>query len=176
LLAVAPPKAAEKKDAPAEGAAQKAEKKPATAGKAPTKTDTAASGEGKAKPKGKKKATRKESFNTYIYKVLRQVHKEIGISTKAMAIMNSFVYDIFERISETSSKLTQKDKKLTINSREIQTAVRIVLPGELAKHAVSEGTKVNGVPTSLFVFFGLPWLSTFLLTGAFFSFRPSPST
>ena len=26
-------------------------------------------------------------------------------------------------------------------SREIQTAVRLVLPGELAKHAVSEGTK-----------------------------------
>ena len=26
-------------------------------------------------------------------------------------------------------------------SREIQTAVRLLLPGELAKHAVSEGTK-----------------------------------
>jgi histone H2B len=31
--------------------------------------------------------------------------------------------------------------KATISSREIQTAVRLVLPGELAKHAVSEGTK-----------------------------------
>ncbi|GAB2245202.1 hypothetical protein Droror1_Dr00000695 [Drosera rotundifolia] len=29
------------------------------------------------------------------------------------------------------------------NSREIQTAVRLVLPGELAKHAVSEGTKAT---------------------------------
>ena len=29
----------------------------------------------------------------------------------------------------------------TITSREIQTAVRLLLPGELAKHAVSEGTK-----------------------------------
>ncbi|KAL5971233.1 Histone H2B Fragment [Taenia solium] len=28
-----------------------------------------------------------------------------------------------------------------ITSREIQTAVRLLLPGELAKHAVSEGTK-----------------------------------
>ena len=28
-----------------------------------------------------------------------------------------------------------------MTSREIQTAVRLILPGELAKHAVSEGTK-----------------------------------
>ena len=32
-------------------------------------------------------------------------------------------------------------QKPTITSREIQTAVRLVLPGELSKHAVSEGTK-----------------------------------
>ncbi|CAF2058532.1 BnaC06g14890D [Brassica napus] len=32
-------------------------------------------------------------------------------------------------------------QKPTITSREIQTAVRLVLPGELAKHAISEGTK-----------------------------------
>lgn len=31
--------------------------------------------------------------------------------------------------------------KTCINSRDIQTAVRLTLPGELAKHAVSEGTK-----------------------------------
>ena len=33
------------------------------------------------------------------------------------------------------------NKRSTISSREIQTAVRLLLPGELAKHAVSEGTK-----------------------------------
>ena len=33
------------------------------------------------------------------------------------------------------------NKKSTLTSREIQTAVRLLLPGELAKHAVSEGTK-----------------------------------
>ena len=33
------------------------------------------------------------------------------------------------------------NRRSTITSREIQTAVRLLLPGELAKHAVSEGTK-----------------------------------
>jgi len=37
--------------------------------------------------------------------------------------------------------LCEINHKNTITSREIQTAVRLILPGELAKHAVSEGTK-----------------------------------
>ena len=39
------------------------------------------------------------------------------------------------------AKLAKYNSKATISSREIQTAVRLLLPGELAKHAVSEGTK-----------------------------------
>ncbi|CDS36710.1 histone H2B [Echinococcus multilocularis] len=88
-----------------------------------------------------KKRRRKESYAIYIYKVLRQVHPDTGISSKAMSIMNSFVNDIFERIAAESSRLAHYNKKSTITSREIQTAVRLLLPGELAKHAVSEGTK-----------------------------------
>ena len=57
-----------------------------------------------------------------------------------MTIMNNFVNDIFERIAGESSRLAQYNKRSTIASREIQTAVRLLLPGELAKHAVSEGT------------------------------------
>ena len=40
-----------------------------------------------------------------------------------------------------AGKLVRYNKKGTLSSREIQTAVRLALPGELAKHAVSEGTK-----------------------------------
>merc|ERR1719265_2687618 len=58
-----------------------------------------------------------------------------------MSIMNSFVNDMFERLATEASKLSRYNKKPTITSREIQSAVRLVLPGELAKHAVSEGTK-----------------------------------
>ncbi|CAF0776880.1 unnamed protein product [Adineta ricciae] len=87
------------------------------------------------------KRKRKETYSIYIYKVLKQVHPDTGISSKAMSIMNSFVNDIFERIAAEASRLAQYNKRQTISSREIQTAVRLLLPGELAKHAVSEGTK-----------------------------------
>ncbi|KAJ8349745.1 hypothetical protein SKAU_G00248750 [Synaphobranchus kaupii] len=65
----------------------------------------------------KRRKSRKESYAIYVYKVLKQ------------------------RIAGESSRLAHYNKRSTITSREIQTAVRLLLPGELAKHAVSEGTK-----------------------------------
>ncbi|EJK52043.1 hypothetical protein THAOC_28729, partial [Thalassiosira oceanica] len=104
--------------------------------KAPSKAaKKAASGDKKRSKK------RVESYSTYIYKVLKQVHPDTGISKKGMSIMNSFINDIFERIAGEAGKLATYNKKATLSSREIQTAVRLMLPGELAKHAVSEGTK-----------------------------------
>uniref|UniRef100_A0A6N2LG62 Histone H2B n=1 Tax=Salix viminalis TaxID=40686 RepID=A0A6N2LG62_SALVM len=85
------------------------------------------------------------------------VHPDIGISSKAMGIMNSFINDIFEKLAQESSRLARYNKKPTITSREIQTAVRLVLPGELAKHAVSEGTKaVTKRSNSICFFMNLP--------------------
>ncbi|CAN0214711.1 unnamed protein product, partial [Hapterophycus canaliculatus] len=89
----------------------------------------------------KRKNKRTESYSSYIYKVLKQVHPDTGISKRGMSIMNSFINDVFERVAGESGKLTRYNKKATLSSREVQTAVRLMLPGELAKHAVSEGTK-----------------------------------
>ena len=89
----------------------------------------------------KRKAKRVETFSIYIYRVLKQVHPETGISKRSMSIMNSFIHDIFEKIANESSRLVRYNRKHTLSSREVQTAVRLLLPGELAKHAVSEGTK-----------------------------------
>lgn len=115
----------------------KAEKKPA--GKAPAKG--AAKKQVTAAKAGSRRRSRHESYSTYIFKVLRQCHPEINISKKAMSIMNSFVNDIFERTASEASKVAAYNKKSTITSKEIQTAVRLILPGELSRHAVSEATK-----------------------------------
>lgn len=134
-------KPAEKKPAAEEKQAEKApaEKKPAEkkpkAEKRPAKDGAAGD------KKKRKKAKGTETYKIYIFKVLKQVHPDIGISSKAMSIMNSFINDIFEKLAQESSRLARYNKKPTITSREIQTSVRLVLPGELAKHAVSEGTK-----------------------------------
>ena len=91
------------------------------------------------KKEKKRKPKRKESYAIYIYKVLKQVHPDTGVSSKAMSIMNSLVNDLFERIAAEASRLARYNKKSTITSREIHSSVRLLLPGELAKHAVSKG-------------------------------------
>jgi histone H2B len=99
---------------------------------------TAAEGGPKRKAIQKNKA---ETYSVYIYRVLKQVHPDIGISKRSMSIINSFINDLFDKVCTESSKLVRYNKRQTLSSREVQTAVRLLLPGELAKHAVSEGTK-----------------------------------
>lgn len=91
-------------------------------------------------PRGKPKR-KFTNYSRYIYRVLKTVHPDTGISSKAMAIMNSFVCDIFERLAAEAGRLSRYNKKRTLTSREVQAATRLLLPGDLAKHAISEGTK-----------------------------------
>ncbi len=67
----------------------------------------------------KRHKKRSETFAIYIYKVLKQVHPDIGISKKAMNIMNSFINDSFDRIALESSKLVRFNKRRTLSSREV---------------------------------------------------------
>jgi histone H2B len=117
---------------------------PAATAAVPPVTATMAKTPSKQSAKAPKKATtstkskkRTETYSSYIYKVLKQVHPDTGISKKGMSIMNSFINDIFERIATEAGKLATYNKKATLSSREIQTAVRLMLPGELAKHVRS---------------------------------------
>ena len=73
----------------------------------------------KTAAKADKKARRRrvETFSIYIYKVLKQVHPDIGISKKAMNIMNSFIHDTFDRIGNEGSKLVRFNKRRTLSSR-----------------------------------------------------------
>ena len=108
---------------------------------AKTPSKSAKSTKAKTADKSKRRKKRVETFSSYIYKVLKQVHPDTGISKRAMSIMNSFVNDTFDRLATEAIRLARYNKKSTLTSREIQTSVRLLLPGELAKHAVSEGTK-----------------------------------
>merc|ERR1712202_117465 len=88
-----------------------------------------------------KKKIKRQTFNIYIYKVLKQVHPEVGISKKAMEILNSFCHDTFLKVAEESARLVKYGNKQTLSAHEIKTACKLLLPGELGKHAISEGIK-----------------------------------
>ena len=89
----------------------------------------------------RRRKKRKETFSLYIYKVLKQVHPTKGISKKAMNIMNSMVNDIFDQICVLAAQLIRYNKKKTLTTKEIFACAKLLLPGELANHAVAEGVR-----------------------------------
>jgi histone H2B len=58
-----------------------------------------------------------------------------------MGVLNSFVEDMFQKLQSEAVNIAKINNTKTLSAREIQTAARLLLPPELAKHAMSEGTK-----------------------------------
>ena len=86
------------------------------------------------------KSKRVETHNISIHKVLKQVHPDMAISKRAMGLVNEVVHDLFDRVCNESKKLCQYNNKITLSARDIKTATNLVLPKEIAKIAVDEGT------------------------------------
>ncbi|XP_065757386.1 histone H2B-like [Phocoena phocoena] len=82
-----------------------------------------------------------DSFAAYFPRVLKRIHEGLSLSQEAVNVMDSFVKDIFERIANEAARLVRSSKRSTLSSREIQTSVRLLLPGEVGKHAMSNASK-----------------------------------
>jgi len=89
----------------------------------------------------RKSKSKRPQYHSYTYKVLKQVHKDLGMSKKSMVIFDNFIFDILERLAGESSKLAKREKKTTLKAREMMTSAKLVLPGELARHACAQGKK-----------------------------------
>ncbi|KAH8603688.1 putative Core histone H2A H2B H3 H4 [Trypanosoma vivax] len=83
----------------------------------------------------------KRTWNVYVSRSLRSINSQMSMTSRTMKIVNSFVSDLFERIATEAATIVRVNRKRTLGARELQTAVRLVLPADLAKHAMAEGTK-----------------------------------
>ena len=72
---------------------------------------------------------------------MKQIHPELELEPETKEWLQELQEDTYARVVTEAVAVLKMVKKNTVSSREIQTAVRLVFPGELAKHAVSEGTK-----------------------------------
>ena len=82
-----------------------------------------------------------ECFRNYVFKVLKEIYDDTGITKAAMNIMNTFVNIIFHSLAHEAQKVMEAGGRTTMTARDVQHAVRNILPGELEKHAMAEGTK-----------------------------------
>lgn len=81
------------------------------------------------------------NFRHYAYFVLKQVHPDAGITQEAINELNFMIHHCAEQIMQIVNTLLEHSTQVTISSRAIQNATRLHLSSELAKHAISEGTK-----------------------------------
>jgi histone H2B len=105
----------------------------------PSKTPTAAKSVKKEKKAEKKeKDTIHGSFSVHTHKALRQVHQDTGIQ-KINGHHELFHQRCLRKNCLRSLQTSQTQKKHTLSAREIQSAVKLLLPGESAKHDIIEG-------------------------------------
>ncbi|KAA0722781.1 Histone H2B 1/2 [Triplophysa tibetana] len=106
---------------------------PEPAKTAPKKGSKKAVVKSAAKGEKKRRKSRKESNAIYVYKVLKQVHPDTGISSKAMGIMNSFVNNIFERMclrvqkpSPNTPAANKSSSELSFNTKALLRAAHLL--------------------------------------------------
>ena len=105
-----------------------------------TKSKMSKSAAGTAPAKKSKAVVDRSAFSTYIYRIMKQNFPEMSTSKKTMLILNSFIYDLFEKICNQAAELTRKAGKSTLSSLEIQSAVKLIMPAGLAKAMINNGT------------------------------------
>ena len=80
----------------------------------------------------------------YISRILKKVAENVSISSDAKETLNMMLQNVVERTSLTIKDINQSANRKTVGSREVQTAVCVLLSGKLAMHAVSEATRAVG--------------------------------
>ena len=95
----------------------------------------------------KKKAANKKpmtydsdgAFNLYIFRVLKEQCPEFSVSKKAMRTLNSINAEKFNQLMCECRNLVINTKKATLSSKEVETACKLTIFGELGQNAVAEG-------------------------------------
>ena len=89
----------------------------------------------------KKKKTGSPEYASYLLRVSKNVHADKSVSKDAMYVVNAIIVDIVTRLISTSNTMAALEQKTTLKAKHVQAAANAVLSGELARHAISAGTK-----------------------------------
>ena len=93
------------------------------------------------KMKKKKSSLRKETYALYIHRVLKEIHPELGISSRGMSVVDSLVRELFDMICTKAFMIAKISGKMTVSAVHVQAGIRTSFPRDLAKHSVSDGSK-----------------------------------
>lgn len=90
-----------------------------------------------------KKSVKKQTINfeTYIYRVFKQIAPDLKISKESKEFVNDLLFRFLKDFIPLTVTMVEHHRHTTMSARDVQSAVRVFFVGQLAKHAVSEGSK-----------------------------------
>lgn len=91
-----------------------------------------------------------ETYASYIQKIWKTTHPGLQISSTSMKVLNGIVKDTFTAIATETKSILEQSKTVTMSSRSVQTATRLVLVGDLAKQGDLEGVDAVKKEDSVF--------------------------
>ena len=91
--------------------------------------------------KKRKAGAAKMNWATYLYKIKKQVHPDVGMASDAMFVLNGIIEDYKERLINESYKSAEAAAGGTVKAKHARTAASLLLDGQILKHTISEGEK-----------------------------------
>lgn len=81
------------------------------------------------------------SFNNYLRKLLNQVQPECNMGKDSSEQLDSLLKHISMRLAREARAIAHSTGRLTIQHEDVEAAVRLIFPENLAKHAMENGLK-----------------------------------
>ena len=84
---------------------------------------------------------KERKFERFIYKVLKQSYKDLGIQSSTMKALNSILLELYDKFGATASQMSKSIGHQILSPQDVQSAAKLLIPGELQKHAVDAGSQ-----------------------------------
>jgi hypothetical protein len=87
---------------------------------------------GSNKKKKKKRRANFENYDIYLRSLLKSIDPKMGTTRESTSIMNGVVKEVFKRVMKHCGDLCAQTDKMTVDSREVQSAVQLCLGDRLS--------------------------------------------
>ena len=86
--------------------------------------------------------TKEERLQRYIFKILKTCDADYDLNNEATTTtINSIMLDLYSNVSKEAAELSRRRCKSVLGAQDVQTTVKLRLPGEICKYALSEAAK-----------------------------------
>lgn len=91
-------------------------------------------------PASKKRSKAEPTYARYIHNICKKQCPDLGVSNNAIMACNGVLETLLARLIKQSATVAKKGKIGTLKARQVQAGTRVLLPFDLSKQAVSNGT------------------------------------